>query len=101
MQAVRDYSPSDLDTPVGPPTRPIRLYSDISHYRPEHRDELSTFLRPFWKARAFDDDEREAVYGLTSRDFEVVTDAHRADLAVLPMTWNYYVRARQTAMADR
>jgi hypothetical protein len=71
--------------------RPIRLFSDRSHYRRENRISLSEVLRPYWKDRPFGDEERRQMYGLLLGDFCLADSLEQADLAVLPLNWNYYL----------
>jgi hypothetical protein len=78
---------------------PIRLYSDRSHYQRGGRGELSDLLRPYWKDAPFSDDQRKQMYGLSAEDFCLVDCLADADLAVLPMTWNHYVRTGLVAHA--
>jgi hypothetical protein len=62
----------------------IRLYTDRSHYRREHRRHLVHLLRPVW-------DGEEAADTSGAPSFRIVPEPDRAHVAVLPMTWNYYV----------
>jgi len=73
----------------------IELFSDRAHYRRESRGQLAEILRPFWKEATFSELERQAMYGLSANDIEVVDDLTHADLAVLPMTWNHYLAGRK------
>ncbi len=75
---------------MGP--NPIRIYSDRSHYRREHRRELTDMLRPYWKDAPFSDEQRGQMYGLSAEDFSLVDKPEQAQLVVLPMSWNYYLR---------
>ena len=79
----------------------IRLYSDRSHYAREHRGELSDLLRPYWKDMAFSDAQRRQMYGVGDEDFFLVDNLSEADLAVLPMTWNFYVQRGELGRAGR
>ena len=71
--------------------QPVKLFSDRSHYRREHRGQLSDLVRPYWKDRPFGDEERREMYGVSWEDFCLVDSIGEADLAVLPMTWNHYL----------
>lgn len=81
--------------------RPVRLYADRDHYQSDTRAELCSILRPFWKDRAFTDDQRRTIYGVTERDFVCVSELTQADLAVLPMSWNHYLGRGQTHRAHQ
>ena len=49
-------------------------------------------LRPYWKDAPFSDEQRRQMYGLSAEDFSLVDKPEQAELAVLPMNWNYYFR---------
>lgn len=78
---------------------PIKLYAHRTHYTRAQRAQLAEILRPFWKDATFTELERQALYGLSATDFQIVDDLAQADLAVLPMTWNHYLATRQLARA--
>jgi hypothetical protein len=70
----------------------LKLFADRSHYDPRHRSELMPILRPFWKdQQEFSDEARAAVYGDWVRHVMLTKTTVEADLAVLPMSWNFYV----------
>lgn len=81
--------------------RTFRLYSDRAHYSPAHRAELSDILRPHWKDRPTTPSQIAQDYGLGPEDFEFVQDVKLSDIAVLPMTWNHYLRLGKMAEARR
>ena len=69
----------------------INLYTSPEHYHPALRTYLHPLLRPFiGKPANFTDADRRAMYGLGEDDFKIVTDLHKARVAILPMAWNYY-----------
>jgi hypothetical protein len=78
---------------------PLRLCSDRSHYTRPFRDQLSDILRPYWKDAPFDDEQRKQMYGLSNQDFSLMDKLDQADIAVLPMTWNYYRKHGQVEKA--
>ena len=70
---------------------PVSLYTAPEHYRPDLRTYLHPLLRPFiGKPANFTDADRMAMYGLGEEEFRVVIDPRKADVAILPMAWNYY-----------
>lgn len=79
----------------------IKLFSERSHYSRQHRSELADILRPFWKDMPFSDEERKAVYGIFPEEFRLVDNLPESDLAVLPMTWNHYMRQGQCSQSAR
>lgn len=79
----------------------IKLFSDRSHYDAAHRNQLAELLRPYWKEEPFTDIQRQEMYGLAPDDFCLVGELAQADLAVLPLTWNYYLGRREIATAQK
>jgi hypothetical protein len=75
------------------------IFSDRSHYRRGQRMELADILRPYWKDAPFRDEQRRNMYGVSSEDFRVVDKLEEAGIAVLPMTWNYYLKRGEMAQA--
>lgn len=78
---------------------PVRVYADRTHYVASGRAELCDILRPFWKDHPFSEEERLRTYGMGSNDLVLVPSVEDADLVVLPMSWNYYLRHRQVKLA--
>jgi len=70
---------------------PVKLFADRTHYRPRERAQLSDLLRPYWKEGPFSDEQRRQMYGLSEQDFQISPSLEDADMAVLPMSWNYYM----------
>lgn len=58
----------------------------------ETRGELFPLLKPFTKSTDFTDNERLQHYGISEKDWKWVESANEADLLIIPMAWNYYVR---------
>jgi len=77
----------------------IRLFSDRSHYDRRDRGQLADILRPYWKDAPFSEEQRRQMYGLSAQDFQLVDNLAQADIAVLPMTWNYYLGRRELSRA--
>lgn len=67
----------------------INIYTDRAHYRPEHRRQLVHLLRPMWDGHPT----------VGPPELRMVPRPELADVAVLPMTWNYYVDQRQHQQA--
>lgn len=76
----------------------MKLYFPKSHY---HRSRQLVFplLRPFIKNKYYTDVERVALYGVSEKDFEFTDSLEDADLAILTMAWNYYVKNKKTDLA--
>ena len=84
-----------------PYQKTVRLFSDRAHYSPADRGELSDILRPQWKERPMTPIQLEQQYGLHPDDFALADDLRCCDMAVLPMTWNHYIRLGKLAQAQR
>ena len=59
------------------------------------RRELFPLLKPFFKHDEFTDRERVELYGISEKDVTFVTTPEEAHWAVLPMSWNLYVKQKQ------
>jgi len=69
----------------------VSVFTKIDHYRRKFRGELMPMLRPFIKDRErYTDEDRARDYGTWVSKVEITEEALGADLAVLPMSWNYY-----------
>lgn len=67
------------------------LYTDSQHYDPHYRGELFDLLKPLvGKIAGYTDEARKEEYGISEKDFTLTDDLQIAEIAVLPMTWNYY-----------
>lgn len=78
----------------------MKLYFPKSHYN-RSRSLVFPLLRPFIKGENFTDGERKKMYGLSEKDFEFTDTIEDADLVILTMAWNYYVKTEQTELAIR
>lgn len=76
--------------------KPIKLYSDHSHFGQALRRELADILRPFWKATPLTEVERQ----FTNSHFQMVSKPEHADIIVLPLTWNHYLSSRTISQAQ-
>ena len=70
----------------------MKLYYPKSHYNPAFRGDVFPLLKPFIKGEDFTDLQRIAIYGVSKQDFEFTYTLEEADVAILPMAWNYYVK---------
>ncbi|MDC8000089.1 exostosin family protein [Aequorivita todarodis] len=77
----------------------MKLYYPKSHYNKAHRGLLFPLLKPFLKAEGYTDAERVATYGVSEKDFEFTEYLEEADVVILTMAWNYYVRTKQESLA--
>lgn len=80
----------------------INIFSIRSHYNIQFRKELIPILRPFWKSReGYSNSEREVEYGKWVKDVIITEDESEAEIAVLPMSWNYYIKLHKSDDAIR
>jgi hypothetical protein len=77
----------------------LKLYYPKSHYSKAHRGLLFPLLKPFLKAEGYTDAERMATYGVSETDFEFTECLEEADVVILTMAWNYYVKIKQESLA--
>lgn len=77
----------------------MKLYYSASHYNPSQRRELFPLLKAFIKNKDFTDLERQSLYGVSERDFVMVESMNDAQIAILPMSWNYYTQSSQLDLA--
>ncbi|KJJ38192.1 exostosin domain-containing protein [Aequorivita vladivostokensis] len=77
----------------------MKLYYPKSHYSKAHRGLLFPLLKPFLKAEGYADAERIVTYGVSEMDFEFTDLLQEADLVILTMAWNYYVKTKQESLA--
>ena len=73
----------------------MKLFFPKSHYH-KSRQLVFPLLRPFIKNKDFTDVERIKLYGLSEKDFEFAESLEDADIAILTMAWNYYVKTKET-----
>lgn len=77
----------------------LKIYFDNSHYNKNFRTQLFPLLRPFIKGDHYTDTERVKAYGVSEEDFELVDSIEHADVAVLAMSWDYYIKQNQLNLA--
>lgn len=77
----------------------MKLFFPKSHYDKTHRGAVFPVLKPFIKGEGFSDAQRMAMYHTSENDFQFSETLEGADLAVLTMSWNYYVKTKQVALA--
>ncbi len=77
----------------------MKLYYPKSHYSKAHRGLLFPLLKPFIKAEGFTDAKRMATYGVSKKDFEFTEHLEEADVVILTMAWNYYIKTKQESLA--
>jgi hypothetical protein len=77
----------------------LKLYYPKSHYSKAHRGLLFPLLKPFIKAEGFTDAKRMATYGVSKKDFEFTEHLEEADVVILTMAWNYYIKIKQESLA--
>lgn len=72
---------------------PLRIFFDTSLPIAQKRSYLAEIARPFWSKKP--QAEREEIYGTYLEWFSIAESMDDADIAALPMTWNYYRDTRQ------
>mgnify|MGYP000459920540 CR=1 FL=1 len=77
----------------------MKIYYPLSHYDKKYRGLLFPLLKPFIKGKAFTDAQRMASYGISEEDFEFTEVLEEADVVILTMAWNYYVKTKQESIA--
>ncbi|QQX76778.1 MULTISPECIES: exostosin family protein [Aequorivita] len=77
----------------------MKLYYPKSHYSKAHRGLLFPLLKPFIKAEGFTDSQRIVSYGVSEKDFAFTEHLEEADVVILTMAWNYYVKTMQENIA--
>src|SRR5690554_6209896 len=77
----------------------MKLHYPSSHYNKSYRGLVFPLLKPFIKGDSFTDVQRVAMYGVSAKDFEFTEEVEDADLVILTMAWNYYIRTKQTELA--
>ncbi|HLV40389.1 exostosin domain-containing protein [Xanthomarina sp.] len=77
----------------------MKLYFPPSHYNAAYRGMVFPLLKPFIKSESFTDTERKEIYGVSEQDFTFTEFLEEADIVILPMAWNYYVKTKQENLA--
>jgi len=78
----------------------LKLYTDQSHYVPEHRSRyLTSILKALWNDLTLA--ERRRIYGVRADLFELVDTVAAADVCWLPMIWNYYLDHNRVEQAKQ
>lgn len=80
-------------------TKTLTLYYPEVHYDATYRGLVFPLLKPFLKWDGFSDDDRIRLYGVSQMDYILTDSLEKADLAILPMAWNYYVEQDRLHMA--
>ncbi len=78
----------------------MKLYFPENHYDNNYRSHVFPLLKPFIKGDGFTDTERIEMYGVSEKEFCLVSTITDADYVVLPMSWNYYVETKQVHKAE-
>ena len=77
----------------------MKIYYPKEHYNKNFRGLVFPLLKPFIKNEGFTDEQRNKLYGVSEKDFDFVSLLEEADLVILTMSWNYYVKTEQTKKA--
>lgn len=77
----------------------VKLFYPKAHYDKSFRGQTFPLLKPFIKGVGFSDEERKAMYGISENDIAFVDMLEKSDVAILTMSWNYYVKTKQQAKA--
>ncbi len=68
----------------------IRLFYPKSLYNSKKRRHLFPLLKPFLKGNDFSNTQRQQMYFVSDKDFQLTTDVEKAEIVLLPMSWNFY-----------
>ncbi len=77
----------------------LKLYYPKSHYSKTHRGLLFPLLKPLSRQKVLQMTQRMASYGVSEKDFEFTEVLEVADVVILTMAWNYYVKTKQESLA--
>ncbi|WP_179348641.1 exostosin domain-containing protein [Winogradskyella pacifica] len=77
----------------------MTFYFPKQHYDKSFRGQTFPLLKPFIKGEGFTDQERKEMYGISETDVVFVDALEKSDVAILTMSWNYYVRTKQQSKA--
>lgn len=70
----------------------MKIYFPKKYYDPDYRGQVFPLLKPYLKKKNFSDEERIKLYGVSKKSYEFVEEIGSADIVILPMSWNYYIR---------
>lgn len=75
----------------------IKIFSKKEEYSKDNRKDLIDILKPFvGKPSDFTDSERIELYGISERDLAFTDNLEDSDIAVLPLSWDYYYQRSAT-----
>ncbi|SDH87510.1 exostosin domain-containing protein [Winogradskyella thalassocola] len=77
----------------------MTFYFPKRHYDKSFRGQTFPLLKPFLKGEDFSDEERKAMYSISKEDVAFVDVLEASDVAILTMSWNYYVKTKQQSKA--
>lgn len=77
----------------------MKIYYPSHHYDAAYRGYVFPLLKAFIKNAEFTDGQRKALYGVSESDFIFVDHIEDAEIAILPMSWNYYAETNQMYLA--
>ncbi|MCK7589893.1 glycosyltransferase family 47 protein [Subsaxibacter sp. CAU 1640] len=77
----------------------MKIYFPKTHLNFDKRGYLTPILQPYFKHKGFTDEERITVYGVSEHDFTFVDSIENSDIAILPMTWTYYIQREKRQQA--
>lgn len=77
----------------------MKIYYPPNHYIKSERANLFPLLKPFLKGNEFSDAQRVEMYAISKSDVTFVENLEMAELAILPMSWNYYVSYKKQDLA--
>jgi hypothetical protein len=72
----------------------MKLFFPNHLYHTKNRGHLFPLLKPFLKPDNFTDSDRIELYGLSEKDYCFTDEIQKADKAILPMSWNYYIMTK-------
>lgn len=72
--------------------KPIYIYFSSALMNESKRGMIFPLLKPFMKPDDYPDVQRTKDYGVSETQFVLTADQEKADISVLPLAWEYYVK---------
>lgn len=73
----------------------MKIYYPKIAYNKAERAYIFPLLKPFIKSGEFNDNQRYDTYAISEKDVEFVESMQEANIAILTMSWNYYLKEKK------
>lgn len=73
----------------------MKIYYPKIIYKKANRGQMFPLLKPFINEGEFNNKQRKELYAISDQDISFVSNLEQADLAILTMSWNYYVKEQK------